>query len=99
MKIFLCFMVISFGLNSCTTETLIPDNYEHQGKWELQRTKGNIKDAPYEQPDFRESYVFKKNGTFVKTRSDGNIEETAEGTYKLVKKPWTGPGELYCSWI
>lgn len=89
--IFLC--SLSLSLYSCSVETSVPDNYEHRGTWELVRTRSNMADADYKEPEVRESYTFRNNGTFVKSRFGGASKETAEGTYKLVNRPWNGAGE------
>lgn len=94
MKYFLSLFVLCLSLYSCSGESSIPDDYDHQGTWELVRTRSNMANAEYnEQPEIRESYIFRNNGTFQKTRGQGASEEIVEGTYKLVKRPWTGAGE------
>lgn len=93
MKHFISLFALCLSLHSCSVDQSVPDDYDHQGRWDLVRTRSNIANAEYEQPDIRESYTFRHNGTFIKTRMEGTSEETAEGTYKLVKRPWNGPGE------
>ncbi|MDX1603293.1 MAG: hypothetical protein R3209_09485 [Salinimicrobium sediminis] len=93
MKYHILLFALFLSLYSCSIETSVPDNYEHQGTWELVRTRSNMAHAAYEDPQVRESYTFRNNGTFLKTRLEGASEETAEGTYKLVNRPWNGAGE------
>lgn len=93
MKYHIFLFALFLSLYSCSIETSVPDNYEHQGTWELVRTRSNMADAAYEEPQVRETYTFRNNGTFIKSRFEGASEETAEGTYKLVNRPWNGAGE------
>ena len=93
MKYLILFCALSISLYSCSVETSVPDNYEHQGTWELVRTRSNMANADYEEPTVREMYTFRNNGTFEKSRFEGASEETAKGTYKLVNKAWQGDGE------
>lgn len=94
MKYFICFFVLCLSLQACSVDSSVADDYDHQGTWNLARTKSNMVDADYnEQPEYRESYTFRNNGTFIKTRTLDDSKETAEGTYKIVKRPWNGAGE------
>lgn len=90
MKHLIYLFALFLSLFSCSIDSSVPDNYEHQGTWEL---VNNMADAAYEEPQLRESYTFRNNGTFIKSRIEGASEETAEGTYKLVNRPWNGTGE------
>ncbi len=87
------FVALFLSLYACSVDTSVPDNYEHQGIWELKRTRSNIANAGYEEPVIEETYSFKSNGTFTKTRLNGIVRKEAAGTYQLVNKPWNGNGE------
>lgn len=94
MKYFFCLFALCLSLHSCSVDSSVPDDYNHQGKWDLVRTRSNMANEEYnEHPSISESYIFKNNGTFEKIRRQGISEEIAEGTYKLVQRPWTGAGE------
>lgn len=94
MKYFLCFFALCLSFQSCSVDSSVPDDYDHQGRWDLVRTRSNMVNADYsEELIFKESYTFRHNGRFIKTRIENESEISAEGTYKIVKRPWQGEGE------
>lgn len=94
MKYFLSLLVLCLSFHSCSVDSSVPDDYDHQGKWDLVRSRSNVAHEKYvEESEISESYIFRHNGTFLKMRIQRNLEESVGGTYKLVKSQWTGAGE------
>lgn len=94
MKFKIYLFALCLSLPSCSVDSSVPDDYEHQGKWVLRSVQNNMVNASKsEHLSYRETYIFQHNGTFVKIRQQENSEEKAQGRYKLVQRPWNGVGE------
>jgi len=91
MRIFTLVIVIFLIITSCSNEddfglTSTQFVYQNQ-KWELVSMSGSIanSDTFGDDMDWQEYYIFKPDGTFLKSRTnDGNTVE-AQGTFEVIK--------------
>lgn len=84
MKNLITVMLPALIWTSCTVDT-DPADQRITGTWEMMRTQNNMAGAPMdEDPDHEETYVFKKDGRFVKTRKEGESVQSAAGNYTVL---------------
>lgn len=76
-----------FILSSCNKDSDKSLYQDYQGSWVLVKMSGNTPDSETMGPEmaWQENYMFKSNGTFLKSRKkDGEVIDS-KGTYSVIK--------------
>ncbi|SHH49118.1 hypothetical protein [Flavobacterium defluvii] len=93
MKKITAVFILMFSILSCSNDDSDSRNYSaYYGKWKLTSITGSFIQAIYivGEPQYQEFYDFKRDNTFVKTRTQNGVTTTASGTFSIVeiqKKP------------
>lgn len=90
---------------SCSNDDGDSKNTSYYGKWELSRMAGNgfiLAVYSIGQPQWKETYDFKKDNTFIKTKVQNETTITASGTFSVatiqnrphLQLTYTNPSEI-----
>lgn len=106
---FFLFVLLAFACdnNSMSSNNKMSTPEELVGEWTLEGIESAnpaMQDSSFDDMDYSESYSFKDDGTFVKSRQDGataegtvSVRETEEGDYYILSYGSDAPMELLSS--
>ncbi|MEJ1223322.1 hypothetical protein [Sediminicola sp. 1XM1-17] len=87
MKLFSFAVSILFILSSCNKDSDKSLYQEYEGSWVLVKMSGNTPNSETTGPamQWQETYLFKSNGTFLKSRKQGGSVTDSKGTFTVIK--------------
>ena len=90
MKFSYCFLVVALFLNSCSKEGQVVKTQDFSidqfpQKWHLVKMTGSFEGSQTtgEEMEWQENYIFKSDGSFLKTRNEMGESTSATGQYFL----------------
>ncbi|UUF13159.1 MULTISPECIES: hypothetical protein [Flavobacterium] len=88
MKKFASIFILMLSIVSCSSDNADSrSSFTYYGKWKLTRSTGSFVEAIYiiGKPQYLEYYDFKKDNTFIKTRTKDGVTTTASGTFSITE--------------